>query len=109
MTSSRATACAWTAAGASMPGGSDMLDPAGIADQIRAVRAAPGAPRTLLVAVSGIDSAGKGYVAHRVANALRPEGVRVVVVTPQAWLTPFAEHRQAPDPAQHYYQHAIRF
>lgn len=86
-----------------------MLDVPGVVAQVRAARTAPGAPRTLLVAFSGIDAAGKGYVAHQVANALRPEGIRVAVLTPNAWLTPFDEHRRAADPVRHYYEQAVDF
>ena len=61
------------------------------------------------MAISGIDLAGKGYVAHRVANRLRPEGVRVAVATPSPWLTSFEEHRSAADPAEDYYQRGVQF
>jgi len=86
-----------------------MLSVPDVVAHVRQRRAAPDAPRTLLVAVSGIDAAGKGHVAHQVAHALRPDNVRVAVLTPEAWAVPLAEHRRAADPAEHYYRNACRF
>src|SRR5262249_15123210 len=92
-----------------MPGDTDVLDVTGMVADIRRRRAAPGAPRTLLVAVSGINAAGKGVVAHRVANTLRPDGVRVAVVTPEPWQSPLEKIRSADNPAEHYYRSAVQF
>jgi uridine kinase len=86
-----------------------VIDVDGIVSQIRQRRAAPDAPRTLLVAVSGSDCAGKGYIAHQVGNILRHEEVRVAVVEPEAWVTSFEQHRAAANPAEHYYQHALQY
>lgn len=65
--------------------------------------------RSTLVAVTGIDGCGKGYVAAHLAEALRQCGLRVAVVHIDGWLNLPAVRFSDVDPAQHFYDHAIRF
>jgi uridine kinase len=64
---------------------------------------------SMLVAVSGIDGAGKGHVSELLRTALAGHGLRAGVIGIDGWLNlphvRFAESR----PAEHFYRHAIRF
>lgn len=64
--------------------------------------------QALLVAVSGIDAAGKGYVTAGLAARLRQCGRRVAVINADGWLN-LPQHRFDPfRPAAHFYEHALR-
>ncbi len=63
----------------------------------------------LLVALSGIDGSGKGYVAARVAERLRAAGTAVAEFNVDGFLSLPAIRFGAVDPARHFYEHAIRF
>jgi len=77
--------------------------------RIREARREVAADRSVLVALSGIDGSGKGYVAARLAAALEADGLRVAVVNIDGWLN-LPHLRFAPfRPAAHFYRHAIRF
>jgi uridine kinase len=65
--------------------------------------------RALLVAVSGIDGAGKGHVSRRVAASLTARGLRVAALSVDPWLRLPHERFDPADPAMHFYEHAIRF
>jgi uridine kinase len=62
-----------------------------------------------LVAISGIDGAGKGYVADRLRARLESRGLRVALVGVDGWLNLPAVRFSETDPAGHFYRHAIRF
>lgn len=72
-------------------------------------RAACPPSRALLVALSGIDGSGKGFVAQRIARALERRGVGVASFNVDGWLNLPAVRFSAIDPAAHFYAHAIRF
>ena len=63
--------------------------------------------RSLLTAVSGIDAGGKGYFTERLVGALQSKGVRAVGISVDSWLN--LQRFDASDPAEHYYNDAIRF
>jgi uridine kinase len=65
--------------------------------------------RALLVAISGIDGAGKGHVARQVEASLTARGVRVAAVSVDPWLRLPRERFNPADPARHFYERAIRF
>lgn len=65
--------------------------------------------RALLVAISGIDAAGKGFVSSRIAEALEKRGIRPAVITVDAWLNLPHVRFGTRDPAANFYEHAIRF
>jgi uridine kinase len=65
--------------------------------------------RGVLVAVSGIDGSGKGYVTGKIVEALRATGLRVAEINIDGWLNlPHIRFAKA-NPAEHFYRHAIRF
>jgi uridine kinase len=67
------------------------------------------ASRSTLVAITGIDGCGKGFVTARLAEALRTRGARVAVIGVDGWLNlPHVRFNDA-NPAEHFYRHAIRF
>jgi uridine kinase len=69
------------------------------------------APETesTLVAVSGIDGSGKGYITDMLIAALRARDMSAVAINADGWLN-LPEKRFSHDhPAEHFYQHAFRF
>ncbi len=65
--------------------------------------------RSVLVALSGIDGSGKGYVAERVLVDLADRGVRSAGVNVDGWLNLPSRRFALADPAEHFYRHAVRF
>lgn len=72
-------------------------------------RARGDASRAVLVGVSGIDAAGKGYVAGRAAAALRACGVGATVIGADAWLNPPGVRESGVERGPHFYRHAFDF
>jgi len=76
---------------------------------IGATRARTPAERAVLVAVSGIDGSGKGYATERLARLLQARGLNAVGINIDGWLN-LPHRRFSQDrPAEHFYEHAIRF
>src|SRR5262245_1265304 len=67
------------------------------------------AQRSMLVAVSGVDGSGKGYLANRIIAALEQEGLKAIAINADAWLHLPARRFSKERPAAHFYQHAFRF
>ncbi len=67
------------------------------------------APSALLVAVSGIDGSGKGYITHTMAELLMRHELKTAVINIDGWLNLPHQRFSATDPAEHFYHHAIRF
>lgn len=65
--------------------------------------------RSVLVGVTGIDGCGKGYLAGMLVAALQGRGVRAVSINLDGWLNLPQRRFSRQHPAQHFYQHAIRF
>jgi uridine kinase len=63
----------------------------------------------LLVAISGIDGSGKGFVAKRLGDQLRAIGARVATINIDGWLNLPSVRFARTNPAEHFYGHAIRF
>jgi uridine kinase len=80
-----------------------------VADKILEARRAVPARRSVLVAVSGIDGCGKGYVTAEVVKALQARGVRAASINIDGWLNLPAKRFNPANPAEHFYLHAIRF
>jgi uridine kinase len=79
---------------------------------VREIVAARGdlpAQRSVLVAVSGIDGSGKGYVSARIVEALVDRGLRVAALSVDGWLNLPRVRFDPAKPAEHFYEHAIRF
>lgn len=67
------------------------------------------AARSVLVAITGIDGCGKGYLAAQLGRALEEAGPRVAIVNIDGWLNLPRTRFSPKHPAAHFYRHAIRF
>ena len=65
--------------------------------------------RAVLVAMSGIDASGKGYLAREMSQGLQERGCQVALINVDGWLRLPRERFNAAEPARHFYTHAIRF
>jgi len=68
-----------------------------------------GGRKARLIAVSGIDGSGKGYVAAQLANRLRDKGHPVAVIAADGWLNLPHVRFGEEEPAEHFYSRAFRF
>jgi uridine kinase len=71
-------------------------------------RAGISADRALLVGLSGIDGAGKGFLADRLTSALAQRGLQVASLNVDGWLNLPGTRFSATNPAAHFYEHALR-
>src|SRR4051812_11166772 len=76
---------------------------------IAAKRRAVPADNSMLVALSGIDGSGKGYITQQVVRAFQDQGVRAISLNVDGWLNLPARRFNKDQPAEHFYQHALRF
>lgn len=65
--------------------------------------------RCALIAISGIDASGKGYLTARIAEQLQTTGARVANINIDGWLHLPAIRFSAIHPAETFYTRAIRF
>ena len=65
--------------------------------------------RCLLVGVSGIDGCGKGYVARQLEARLALHGVTPAILNVDGWLNLPEKRFDQSDPAENFYDNAIRF
>ena len=65
--------------------------------------------RSVLVAITGIDGCGKGYVTARIVNRLEAKHVHAVAVNVDGWLNLPNRRFNPASPGEHFYLHAIRF
>ena len=72
-------------------------------------RAALRNSRALLVGISGIDGAGKGFVAVRLAEELKDRGINVSLINADGWLNLPSVRFDAQHPAEHFYAKAFRW
>ena len=64
--------------------------------------------RAILVGLSGIDGAGKGWLSQRLARSLEASGQRIALLHADGWLNlPHVGFDRAA-PALHFYRHALR-
>jgi uridine kinase len=68
-----------------------------------------GERRARLIAISGIDGSGKGYVSARLAEKLAGKGFRVALIAADGWLNLPHVRFGGDDPGEHFYWHAFRF
>lgn len=80
-----------------------------VVDRLRALRKSLAPDRAALVAVSGIDAAGKGWLAARMTAGLQSAGLNAANINIDGWLNLPAKRFSQRDPAEHFYRHAIRF
>lgn len=76
---------------------------------IAAQRAIISPQRAVLVAISGIDGSGKGYITAQIAAQLAQQGMTPAVVHLDGWLNLPDQRFCDTDPAEHFYHHAFRF
>jgi uridine kinase len=86
-----------------------MVDLCQVLEKIQIVCRQPRSRGCPLVAVSGIDGSGKGYVSALIERALVSKGVRVAVLNIDGWLNLPERRFDRSNPAEHFYLHAIRF
>jgi uridine kinase len=65
--------------------------------------------RSRLIAISGIDGSGKGYVSALLKPKLEQAGLHVALVRVDGWLNLSHIRFGADDPGLHFYDHAFRF
>ena len=86
-----------------------MTDVASAAESILARRKAVPRTRSVLTGITGIDGSGKGYVTEHLAASIRERGVRVAAINVDGWLNLPSRRFSPVNPAEHFYDHAIRF
>jgi len=86
-----------------------VLDCASVISAIVEKRKALSPERALLVGISGIDAAGKGFVTARIAELLEKRGIRPAVINIDGWLNLPDVRFHSHDRAKHFYENAIRF
>jgi uridine kinase len=65
--------------------------------------------KSLLVAISGIDGSGKGYITEKLVTDINDKGVNAISINIDAWLT-IPEIRYNPEnPGEHFYHYGFRF
>jgi uridine kinase len=67
------------------------------------------ARRSLLIGITGIDGAGKGYVAEALVARLQEQELRTVGINLDGWLNLPHKRFSEENPAEHFYENAIRF
>jgi uridine kinase len=86
-----------------------MLDLSQSMAAILATRTAVDRERSILVGVSGIDGSGKGHVTAEIAADLTRHGQGIANINIDGWLNLPVRRFSQIRPAQHFYEHAIRF
>ena len=67
------------------------------------------AQRSVLVAISGIDGCGKGYVTAMIGDALKAWELNAVAINGDGWLNLPNRRFNHQKPAEHFYANAFRF
>ena len=78
-----------------------------ITERILGVRASVPRERAALVAVSGIDGCGKGWLARQIVDELQARGVNAANINIDGWLNLPDKRFGDKNPAEHFYLHAI--
>jgi uridine kinase len=86
-----------------------MVDIRTAVEMILAGRQRIPAHESMLVAVSGIDGSGKGYVTDQIVVRLQQKGVNAVAVNVAGWFNLPSKRFHKKRPAEHFYRHAIHF
>jgi uridine kinase len=86
-----------------------MVELQAVIEQILQTRGSIPAQQSALVAITGIDGCGKGYVTAQLLEQLTTEGVRAAIINVDGWLNLPEVRFDNSNPAEHFYLHAIRF
>lgn len=62
----------------------------------------------VLIGISGIDAAGKGFLSKLLADALTRQRLRVALVNVDHWVTLPSQRFSRTEPARHFYEHGLR-
>ena len=65
--------------------------------------------KSLLVAISGIDGSGKGYVTEKITTETNRQGLKAIAINIDPWLNPPEQRCSAKNPGEHFYHHAFAF
>ena len=65
--------------------------------------------RSILVAASGIDGCGKGYLTAKIIDELKISGINAVGINGDGWLNLPDQRFNEDNPAEHFYLNAFRF
>jgi uridine kinase len=65
--------------------------------------------RALLVAVSGIDGSGKGYITEKLITVLNQQNLYAVSINLDAWHQLPIQRFNSENPAEHFYNNAFKF
>ena len=65
--------------------------------------------KSLLVAISGIDGSGKGYVTEKIAQDTNKKGLKAITINIDSWLNPPTKRFSAKNSGEHLYHHAFSF
>src|SRR5438445_13874137 len=80
-----------------------------LTSKIVGTRTKKAAEQAVLVGISGIDAGGKGFITEKIAQRLQESGWRVATINADGWLNLpevcLSQHK----PAEHFYEHAMRF
>jgi len=65
--------------------------------------------QAILVAISGIDGSGKGYLTNKIASLLLKRGLNIANINLDGWLNLPDKRFSKINSAEHFYRYAIRF
>src|SRR5438045_5273122 len=80
-----------------------------LTSKIVAKRAERSTGQAVLVGISGIDAGGKGFITEKIAQRLQELGWRVATIDADDWLNLPEVCLSRHKPAEHFYEHAMRF
>jgi uridine kinase len=80
-----------------------------LASKIVARRTEKSVEQAILVGISGIDASGKGFITEKIAQRLQEAGWRVAIINADDWLNQPEVFLSRHKPAEHFYEHAMRF
>ena len=80
-----------------------------LTSKIVATRTEKSAALAIVVGISGIDASGKGFITEKIAKRLRESGWRVAKINADDWLNLPEVCLSRRTPAEHFYEHAMRF
>jgi uridine kinase len=86
-----------------------MVDINTTVERIFARRSRVPAQESMLVALSGIDASGKGYLTERIVAALQENDMSAININMDGWLNLPSRRFNREHPAEHFYHHAVRF
>lgn len=86
-----------------------MIDIQDLANSILQKQSELSVDKAFLVAVSGIDGSGKGYITEKLITALNHQNFHAVSINLDAWHKLPSERFNSENPAQHFYHNAFHF